>query len=277
MMTLIRVAHSPDSDDAFMFYALANGLIDTGDLKFEHVLSDIETLNQAAFEGTYEVTAVSIHAYAHLDDRYALLGSGASMGDGYGPVLVAREAVSGEQLRSIRVAIPGRLTSAALALKMWNPSLQTVIYDFDAIMPAVLSGDVDAGVVIHEGQLTWRDEGFTKIVDLGVWWAEETGGLPLPLGGNVIRRDLGSETCRRAAALLRASIEYSLANREKALDYALDYGRGLDRDKADRFVGMYVNELTVDYGDRGRRAMTTFLERAFAEGLIPKVPQLDFL
>jgi 1,4-dihydroxy-6-naphthoate synthase len=277
MMTLIRVAHSPDSDDAFMFYALANGLIDTGDLKFEHVLSDIETLNQAAFEGTYEVTAVSIHAYAHLDDRYALLGSGASMGDGYGPVLVAREAVSGEQLRSIRVAIPGRLTSAALALKMWNPSLQTVIYDFDAIMPAVLSGEVDAGVVIHEGQLTWRDEGFTKIVDLGVWWAEETGGLPLPLGGNVIRRDLGSETCRRAAALLRASIEYSLANREKALDYALDYGRGLDRDKADRFVGMYVNELTVDYGDRGRRAMTTFLERAFAEGLIPKVPQLDFL
>jgi 1,4-dihydroxy-6-naphthoate synthase len=277
MMTLIRVAHSPDSDDAFMFYALANGLIDTGDLMFEHVLSDIETLNQAAFEGTYEVTAVSIHAYAHLDGRYALLGSGASMGDGYGPVLVAREAVSDQQLNSIRVAIPGRLTSAALALKMWNPSLQTVIYDFDAIMPAVLSGDVDAGVVIHEGQLTWRDEGFTKIVDLGVWWAEETGGLPLPLGGNVIRRDLGSETCRRAAALLRASIEYSLANREKALDYALDYGRGLDRDKADRFVGMYVNELTVDYGERGRRAMTTFLERAFAEGLIPKVPQLDFL
>jgi len=276
-MTLIRVAHSPDSDDAFMFYALANGLIDTGDLMFEHVLSDIETLNKAAFEGTYEVTAVSIHAYAHLDGRYALLGSGASMGDGYGPVLVAREAVSDEQLNSIRVAIPGRLTSAALALKMWNPSLQTVIYDFDAIMPAVLSGDVDAGVVIHEGQLTWRDEGFTKIVDLGVWWAEETGGLPLPLGGNVIRRDLGSETCRRAAALLRASIEYSLANREKALDYALDYGRGLDRDKADRFVGMYVNELTVDYGERGRRAMTTFLERAFAEALIPKVPQLDFL
>jgi 1,4-dihydroxy-6-naphthoate synthase len=160
---------------------------------------------------------------------------------------------------------------------MWNPSLQTAIYDFDAIMPAVLSGDVDAGVVIHEGQLTWQDEGFAKIVDLGVWWAEETGGLPLPLGGNVIRRDLGGETCQRAAALLRASIEYSLTNREKALDYALEYGRGLDRDKADRFVGMYVNELTVDYGERGRAAMTTFLERAFAEGLIPKVPRLDFL
>jgi 1,4-dihydroxy-6-naphthoate synthase len=276
-MTLIRVAHSPDSDDAFMFYALANGLIDTGDLMFEHMLSDIETLNKAAFEGTYEVTAVSIHAYAHLDEKYALLGSGASMGDGYGPVLVAREPVAGEQLAAMKVAIPGRLTSAALALKMWNPSLQTVIYGFDEIMPAVQSGEVDAGVVIHEGQLTWQDEGFAKIVDLGVWWAEETGGLPLPLGGNVIRRDLGAETCRRAAALLRASIEYSLANREKALDYALDYGRGLDRDKADRFVGMYVNELTVDYGERGRTAMKTFLDRAFAEGLIPKVPQLDYL
>ena len=276
-MTLIRVAHSPDSDDAFMFYALANGLIDTGDLVFEHMLSDIETLNKAAFEGTYEVTAVSIHAYAHLDDRYALLGSGASMGDGYGPVLVARQAVSDDQVPTMRVAIPGRLTSAALALKMWNPSLQTVIYGFDEIMPAVQSGEVDAGVVIHEGQLTWQDEGFAKIVDLGVWWAEETGGLPLPLGGNVIRRDLGAETCQRAAALLRASIEYSLANREKALDYALDYGRGLDRDKADRFVGMYVNELTVDYGERGRTAMKTFLDRAFAEGLIPKVPQLDYL
>jgi 1,4-dihydroxy-6-naphthoate synthase len=276
-MTLIRVAHSPDSDDAFMFYALANGLIDTGDLMFEHMLSDIETLNKAAFEGTYEVTAVSIHAYAHLDEKYALLGSGASMGDGYGPVLVAREPFAGEELAAMKVAIPGRLTSAALALKMWNPSLQTVIYGFDEIMPAVQSGEVDAGVVIHEGQLTWQDEGFAKIVDLGVWWAEETGGLPLPLGGNVIRRDLGAETCRRAAALLRASIEYSLANREKALDYALDYGRGLDRDKADRFVGMYVNELTVDYGERGRTAMKTFLDRAFAEGLIPKVPQLDYL
>ncbi len=276
-MTLIRVAHSPDSDDAFMFYALANDLIETGDLQFEHILSDIETLNKAAFEGTYEVTAVSIHAYAHLDEKYALLGSGASMGDGYGPVLVAREPVTAEQLATMKVAIPGRLTSAALALKMWNPSLQTVIYGFDEIMPAVESGDVDAGVVIHEGQLTWQDEGFTKIVDLGVWWAEETGGLPLPLGGNVIRRDLGAETCERAAGLLKASIEYSLANRDKALDYALDYGRGLDRDKADRFVGMYVNELTVDYGERGRTAMKTFLDRAFAEGLIPKVPTLDFL
>jgi 1,4-dihydroxy-6-naphthoate synthase len=276
-MTLIRVAHSPDSDDAFMFYALAKNLIDTGELRFEHVLSDIETLNREAFDGTYEVTAVSIHAYAHLDDRYALLGSGASMGDGYGPVLVAREAVAAEQLAAMTVAIPGRLTSAALALKMWNPSLQTVTYAFDEIMPAVQSGEVGAGVVIHEGQLTWEDEGFSKIVDLGVWWAEETGGMPLPLGGNVIRRDLGEEMCARVAALLKESIQYSLDHREAALDYALDYGRGLDRDKADRFVGMYVNELTVDYGERGRRAVRDFLDRAANERLIQKVPRLDFL
>jgi 1,4-dihydroxy-6-naphthoate synthase len=276
-MTLIRVAHSPDSDDAFMFYALAKNLIDTGELRFEHVLSDIETLNREAFDGTYEVTAVSIHAYAHLDDRYALLGSGASMGDGYGPVLVAREAVAAEQLAAMTVAIPGRLTSAALALKMWNPSLQTVTYAFDEIMPAVQSGEVGAGVVIHEGQLTWEDEGFSKIVDLGVWWAEETGGMPLPLGGNVIRRDLGEEMCGRVAALLKESIQYSLDHREAALDYALDYGRGLDRDKADRFVGMYVNELTVDYGERGRRAVREFLDRAANERLIQKVPRLDFL
>lgn len=276
-MTLIRVAHSPDSDDAFMFYALAKNLIDTGDLRFEHVLSDIETLNKEAFEGTYEVTAVSIHAYTHLDERYALLGSGASMGDGYGPVLVARKEASEEELLKMKVAIPGRLTTAALALKMWNPALQTVIMGFDEVMPAVSSGEVDAGVVIHEGQLTWQEEGFSKIVDLGVWWAEESGGLPLPLGGNVIRRDLGDEMMKSVAALLKESIEYSLTNREKALDYALDYGRGLDRDKADRFVGMYVNDLTVDYGERGRKGMQTFLDRAYAEGLIPKVPQLDYL
>ena len=276
-MTLIRVAHSPDSDDAFMFYALAKELIDTGELRFEHVLSDIESLNREAFEGTYEVTAVSIHAYAHLDDRYALLGSGASMGDGYGPVLVAREAVDPDRLAEMKVAIPGRLTSASLALKMWNPALQTVTLPFDEIMPAVSSGEVDAGVVIHEGQLTWQDEGFQLIVDLGVWWAEETDGFPLPLGGNVIRRDLGDEMCACVAALLKQSIEYSLEHREEALDYALDYGRGLDRDKADRFVGMYVNDLTVDYGERGKKAMQTFLDRAFEERLIPKVPQLDFL
>jgi 1,4-dihydroxy-6-naphthoate synthase len=276
-MTLIRVAHSPDSDDAFMFYALAKDLIDTGDLNFKHVLSDIESLNREAFEGTYEVTAVSIHAYAHLDDRYALLGSGASMGDGYGPLLVGRESVDPDRLQSLTVAIPGRLTSASLALKMWNPALQTVTRPFDEIMPAVKSGEVDLGVVIHEGQLTWQEEGFHKVVDLGVWWAQETDGLPLPLGGNVIRRDLGEVMCTRVAALLKASIEYSLENRDQALDYALDFGRGLDRDKADRFVGMYVNDLTVDYGERGRKAVQAFLDRAYEERLIPKVPRLDFL
>ena len=275
-MTLIRVAHSPDSDDAFMFYALAHQLIDTGKYRFEHVLSDIETLNQKAFDGAYEVTAVSIHAYAYLDDRYALLSSGASMGDGYGPILVAREPMKAEDLQGKVVAIPGKLTSAALMLKMWQPGLETRIMDFDAIGPAVLSGEVDAGVIIHEGQLTWQDEGLFNIVDFGLWWAEENDGLPLPLGGNCVRRDLGEEMITEVSALLKASIEYSLSHREEALDYALEYGRGLAREKADRFVGMYVNELTVDYGERGRRAVRLFLEGAHREGLIPKLPRLDF-
>jgi 1,4-dihydroxy-6-naphthoate synthase len=276
-MTLIRVAHSPDSDDAFMFYALAKGLIDTGEYDFEHVLSDIETLNRVAHSGTYEVTAVSIHAYAYLDEQYALLASGASMGDGYGPVLVAREDIPSDRLASLKVAIPGTLTSAALALKMWNPTLNTTVFPFDAIGPAVKAGEVDAGVVIHEGQLTWQDEGFVNLVDLGVWWAEETDGLPLPLGGNTVRRDLGEEAMAEVARLLRESIVYSLDHREGALDYALDYGRGLSRDKADRFVGMYVNDLTVDYGERGREGMRVFLDRAYNEKLIPKVPRLDFI
>jgi 1,4-dihydroxy-6-naphthoate synthase len=277
MMTLIRVAHSPDSDDAFMFFALAKGLIDTGSYRFEHVLDDIETLNREAFAGTYEVTAVSIHAYAHLDDRYALLSSGASMGDGYGPVLVTREPVTVEQLAGLEVAIPGTLTSAALALALWNPSLRTRVLPFDRIMPAVAAGEVDAGVVIHEGQLTFAEEGFHPVVDLGVWWGDLTGGLPLPLGGNVVRRDLGTQMIREVSALLRQSIEYSLAHREAALDHALGYGRGLDRGKADRFVGMYVNQLTVDYGERGRRAVRTFLELAHERRLIPRVPRLDFV
>ena len=276
-MTLIRVAHSPDSDDAFMFYALAKGLIDTGEYDFEHVLSDIETLNHEARSGTYEVSAVSIHAYAYLDKQYALLASGASMGDGYGPVLVAREEIPPDRLSSIRVAIPGTLTSAALTLKMWNPSLKTTVLPFDAVGPAVEAGEVDAGVVIHEGQLTWQDEGFVKLVDLGEWWASETDGLPLPLGGNVVRRDLGDEAMVEVARLLRESIVYSLEHREPALDYALDYGRGLAREKADRFVGMYVNDLTVDYGERGREGMRVFLDRAYNERLIPRVPRLDFL
>jgi len=275
-MRLIRLAHSPDSDDAFMFYALAHKLIDTGDYRFEHILSDIETLNRRAFEGMYEVTAVSIHAYAHLDDRYALLASGASMGDGYGPLLVGRKLFGPEEIEKMTVAIPGKLTSAALVLKMWHPGLTTRVMAFDEIGEAVGSGEVDAGVIIHEGQLTWQDEGLEKIVDFGEWWAEENQGLPLPLGGNVVRRDLGDTVIAEVSDLLRASIEYSLSHREKALDYALEYGRGLAREKADQFVGMYVNELTVDYGERGRDAVRVFLDKAHAGGLIPHLPRLDF-
>ncbi len=273
----ITVAHSPDSDDAFMFWALATGQLDTGEFDFEHVLADIETLNREAFAGTYEVTAVSIHAYAHLDERYALLASGASMGDGYGPVVVASRELESNELAEVEVAIPGTLTSAALALKMWNPQLHTRVLPFDAIIPAVQAGEVAAGVVIHEGQLTWQDEGLFKLVDLGVWWGEETGGLPLPLGGNVIRRDLGEELIGRISTLLRRSIELGLAERDRALDHALGYGRGLDRAKADRFVGMYVNQLTVDYGERGRRAVRELLDRAHRLKLIPRVPRLDFV
>lgn len=276
-MTLIRIAHSPDSDDAFMFYALAHGLVDSHGLEIEHVLADIETLNRAAFDGTYEVTAVSIHAYAYLDERYALLSSGASMGDGYGPVVVAREPLAAPDLADVEVAIPGTLTTAALALKLFEPAVRTVVRPFDEIGPAVAAGDVAAGVIIHEGQLTWQDEGLHRIVDLGVWWSGQTGGLPLPLGGNVVRRDLGDELTGRLARLLRESIEYSLAHRGDALDHALRYGRGLDRGRADRFVGMYVNELTVDYGERGRRAVGELLGRAHAAGLIARVPRLDFL
>jgi 1,4-dihydroxy-6-naphthoate synthase len=199
------------------------------------------------------------------------------MGDRYGPVVVARKPIAADRLASVRVAIPGTLTSAALALKMWNPTLDTEVRSFDAITPAVLAGEVDAGVVIHEGQLTWQDDGLELIVDLGQWWAEVADGLPLPLGGNVVRRDLGDETIARVARILKSSIQYSLDHREEALDYALEYGRGLDRGKADRFVGMYVNDLTVNYGDRGRRAVREFLDRAHAQRLIPKVPTLDFV
>ena len=276
-MTLIRVAHSPVSDDAFMFYALAERLIDTGELEFEHVLRDIETLNQAAFEGRYEITAVSIHAYAYLDERYALLASGASMGEGYGPLVVARRPLDEVELAGVEVAVPGALTSAALALRLWNPALRTVVRPFDEIVPAVVAGELAAGVVIHEGQLTWRDEGLHALVDLGAWWGEQTGGLPLPLGGNVVRRDLGDEMVRRLARLLRQAVEYALANREAALDHSLRYARGLDRATADRFVGMYVNQRTVDYGERGREAVRLFLERAHQAGLIPRVPRLDFV
>jgi 1,4-dihydroxy-6-naphthoate synthase len=268
----ITVAHSPDSDDAFMFYALAEGRVDTEGLSFIHELSDIESLNRRAMAGELAVTAVSFHAYAHLADRYLLLPHGASFGDGYGPVVVAREERSRESIASgdVVVASPGPWTTAALALSLWAPGASTRPMPFDRIQEAVLRGEVPAGLLIHEGQLTFREEGLREIVDLGRWWKEATG-LPLPLGGNVVRRDLGSERIGRISRALSRSIEYGLAHREDALDHAMRYARGLDRSRADEFVGMYVNSWTQGYGDAGRRAVQTLLDRGFEAGLVPRV------
>ncbi len=267
--TPIRVAHSPDSDDAFMFWALAKGRIDTGGLVYEHVLRDIETLNEAAKSSTYEVTALSIHAYAYLADRYALLPHGASMGDGYGPVLVARKGFREADLATAEIAIPGTRTSAAMALALWRKGLRTRVMDFAAIQPAVHSGEVAAGVIIHEGQLTYAEEGLTKIVDLGEWWKADTG-LPLPLGGNGIRKDLGPALSAKISRTLRDSIATGLAHRAEGLAHAASFSRGLAPEKTDRFVGMYVNDWTLDYGEAGRRAITLFLARGFEAGILPK-------
>lgn len=274
----ITVAHSPDSDDAFMHYALARHKIDTGGLEFEHVLQDIQTLNLRAAEGLYEVTAISIHAYAYVADKYALLPHGASMGESYGPMIVAREAFSIDDIKKQTVAVPGLMTSAYLALKLFAPDIQTVVIPFDEILPAVERGDVAAGLLIHEGQLTYGDAGLHNIVDLGVWWADETGGLPLPLGGNAIRRDLGPELLGRVSHLLRESIRYALEHRKEALEYALEYARDMETRPhlADEFVGMYVNQRTLDYGDDGRRAVQLFLDRGFEAGLIPRRIQAEF-
>ena len=271
----ITVAHSPDSDDAFMFFGLASGQVDTGGLEVGHVLSDIESLNRAAFEGRYEVTAISFHAYAFLNDRYLLLPHGASMGENYGPLVVVRQD-GPTSLAGVTVAVPGTLTSAYLALRLFDPTVQTVVMPFDQIQEAVIRGDVAAGLLIHEGQLTYQDEGLRKIVDLGEWWAERTGGLPLPLGGNVIRRDLGPEMIAKVSRMLHGSIQYALDHRAEALDYALQYGRGLDRAKADRFVGMYVNQLTLGYTDASRRAVQLFLDEAFEAGVIPHRVPIEF-
>lgn len=264
----ITVAHSPDSDDAFMFYGLASGGIDTGDLEVAQVLADIESLNQAALEGRYEVTAVSFHAYAYLDDRYALLPHGASMGDGYGPMVVTR-ADGPSQLDDLEVAIPGMRTSAWLALQMHKSGLRHRVLPFDEILEAVRDGKVDAGLLIHEGQLTYEEAGLRQLIDLGAWWKEKTTGLPLPLGCNVIRRDLGADRMRRVSMLLRDSIVYALDHRTQAVEYAEQFGRGLDRARTDTFVGMYVNDLTLDYGERGRAAVHRFFDDAWALRLIP--------
>lgn len=271
----IVVAHSPDSDDAFMFYGLASGSIDTGGIEIDQVLSDIETLNRAAFEGKYEVTAVSFHAFAHLADRYALLPHGASMGDHYGPIVVARrEDVTGVKGR--RIAIPGTLTTAYLTLRLYEPDFEYVVVPFDEIEQFVLDGNADAGLLIHEGQLTYADNGLRKVVDLGEWWADRTGGLPLPLGGNVIRRDLGAEMIRKVSKLLHDSIAYGLSHRESAVRYAQQFGRGLDPARTDTFVGMYVNDLTLGYGERGTRAVQRLMSDAYDAGLIPTPVRVEF-
>ena len=268
----VRIGHSPDPDDAFMYYAIARGLVDTGPRGVEQVLEDIEGLNRRALAGELEVTAVSIHAYAHLAGRYALMPCGASMGDGYGPIVVAREAIRVEDLPSRTIAIPGTLTSAYLALRLFVGSeIAFRVVPFDRILDEVAEGRADAGLVIHEGQLTFARAGLRKIVDLGAWWGERTGGLPLPLGGNAVRKDLGVEAMRALTRMYRDSIAYALAHRDEALAYAKDYGRDLDDATNERFVGMYVNDLTLDYGDRGRRAIARFLAEGAEAGLVPPV------
>jgi 1,4-dihydroxy-6-naphthoate synthase len=273
--TRITVAHSPDSDDAFMFFGLASGAVETHGIVVDQVLADIETLNRVAFEGKYEVTAVSFHAYAHLADKYALLPHGASMGDNYGPIVVARQGGI-DRVKGARIAIPGTLTTAYLTLRLYEPDFEYVVVPFDEIQQAVLDGKAEAGLLIHEGQLTYADEGLSKIVDLGEWWAERTGGLPLPLGGNIIRRDLGADMIPKVSKMLHDSIAYALDHREAAVEYAIQFGRGLDREKTDKFVGMYVNKLTLSYGDRGRKAVERLMGDAYAQGLIPQPVAVEF-
>jgi 1,4-dihydroxy-6-naphthoate synthase len=276
MTTTIHVAHSPDSDDAFMFYALASGKIDTEGLTYVHQLQDIETLNQRAMRGELEVTAVSIHAYAYLADSYALLPHGASMGDRYGPRVVARSPLSRADIRGKRIAVPGLMTSAYLALRLFEPVFEPVVIPFDQIEDAVADGSVDLGLLIHEGQLTFADRGLHLIQDLGEWWFGETG-LPLPLGGNVVRKDLGDDLTRKISRHLRDSIAYGLEHRSAALDHSMQYARGLDRSKADAFVGMYVNDWTLDYGEAGRRAVRQFLQRGVEAGIIAKPVAIEFV
>jgi len=263
-----------------MFYGLASGAVRVDGIDVDQVLSDIETLNNCAFEGKYEVTAVSFHAYAHLAEKYALLPHGASMGDKYGPILVARRPIAASEgsggLKGLKIAIPGRLTSAYLALQLFDRDFDPVIMPFDEIQQAVIDGRVDAGLLIHEGQLTYAADGLMKVVDLGEWWFERTGGLPLPLGGNIIRRDLGPDLMRQISKMLHDSIAHALNNRAAAVDYAQQFGRGLDRKDTDTFVGMYVNQLTLDYGSRGRAALDRFFTESFDKGLVPTRIALEF-
>lgn len=278
----LRLGHSPDPDDAFMFYALAQNppLIDTRGHRFEHVLQDIQTLNQRAMKGELEITAISIHAYPYVADKYALTSCGSSMGDKYGPMVVAREPATLEQLRGKTIAIPGKLTTAFLALQLAlgkeGEAFKAVVVEFDQIPKFVQEGKADAGLIIHEGQLTYKQLGLHLLLDLGVWWDEQTG-LPLPLGGNCIRKDLGEPVMQDVTDVLKQSIQYSLDHRDKAVEYALQYGRDLDRQLADQFVGMYVNHWTIDYGARGREAITKLLKRGTDAGLVPPIGQIEYV
>ncbi|HEY0100030.1 MAG TPA: MqnA/MqnD/SBP family protein [Pyrinomonadaceae bacterium] len=272
----ITVAHSPDSDDAFMFYGLATNKLDTGSLRFTHVLEDIQSLNEKAMQGVYDVTAISFHAYAYISDKYALLPHGASIGDNYGPIVVSREKFKPEELSSLKVAVPGKLTSAFLALSIFCPEFEYEIVPFDKIIEAVQEGRADAGLLIHEGQLFYQNMGLHKVLDLGEWWHERTG-LPLPMGGNVIRRDLGAEVISQVSKCLHESIRYSLDNRADALEYAMQFARDMEPELADRFVGMWVNELTLDYTERGRTAVQRLLDEGAERGIIPRRVDVEFV
>ncbi len=272
----ISVAHSPDSDDAFMFYGLATNKLETGDLKFEHTLKDIQSLNEDARNGVFDVTAISFHAFAYVADKYALLPHGASIGDKYGPIVVSKDPRPTSEIGSLKIAVPGELTSAYLALRIYNKDFDHVVVPFDEIIAAVQKGEADAGLLIHEGQLFYSQMGLSKVLDLGEWWHEKTG-LPLPMGGNVIRRDLGTELMQKVSKYLHASIEYSMDNREDALAYAMQFARDMQPELADRFVAMWVNDLTLDYGERGREAVRRLLAEGHAAGIIPHQVQVDFV
>ncbi len=272
----ITVAHSPDSDDAFMFYALATNKVRAPGIKFTHTLCDIETLNRKALQGCYDVTAISFHAYPYLQETYALLSSGGSVGEGYGPMVVAPRAFPPREISKRVIAVPGTLTTAFLALKLYAPEVETEVVPFDHIIPRVLEGKYEAGLIIHEGQLTYAGSGLHRILDLGQWWRKETG-LPLPLGGNAIRRDLGPEVTASVALALRQSIQYALDHRDEALEYAMQFARDLEPEQASKFVGMYVNERTLDYGEDGRRAVRLLLEKGFQAGLIPHQARVEFV
>jgi len=276
MARTITLAHSPDSDDAFMFYALAKGKVDTRGLTFKHVLDDIETLNRKAIEGAYEVTAVSFHAYYKIRERYRLMTAGASVGDGYGPIIVAKRALSRDELDDVTVAVPGLLTTAFLIFRLYAPGARWKVMPFDKIQDAVAAGSIDAGLLIHEGQLTYREQKLHRVQDLGEWWKMETG-LPLPLGGNALRRDLDKDTANKCCDVLRDTVQYALDHRKEALDYALEFARGMDRKKADKFVGMYVNSYTLELGKRSEDAIALMYKLGRDAGIIPVKVEPEFI